>query len=424
MYVFRYVPRPRLPSDIDCSLLDVDKNGYTDCIMSGAEGMLEVIDPLSGALHWCIHIHNNSNSLITSVDFPLLISDVDGDFVNDLLTSCSLNDSNHKYLVVISGRVGNILGSPYEFKNCDAVHNLAIDNTGFLTFTCQFGSDDKKSLISLNEFYFQVLGKKVNSHNSFINQRIKVKTHSNQRMIYSVNGRQLIVNNQGICPGNCSVKVQLIDQRSNSPGNVIYSYSGKNVYGMVPTSMSFKTTENNINSLQGHVNGFIVKYWQWNDLKTDYIFNPEAITKRNIFKIKRHASWNFPPVKIEKRSIPDKVKNVSITEQMLTERVSLITFNSTTINVVNASQSDVKQLCAHLGEKTFCQPDLSLQKYSVLIADLDEDGSKELISYLSTFVVSDEYDENNNAKYQLQSSVKVVRLESELPKLYEAVTKY
>lgn len=63
---------------------------------------------------------------------------------------------------------------------------------------------------------------------------------------------------------------------------------------------------------------------------------------------------------------------------------------------------------------------------AVLIADLDQDGSQELISYLTTYT-------NNNpegssvasdaSKWHLQSRVRVVRLEAELPKLYEAVAR-
>lgn len=391
--------------------------------------MLEVIDPISGGLIWCIHIHNNTNSLITSVDFPVVISDIDKDNVNDLVTSCSLNNSNHNIIVVVSGRVGNILGKPYILKNCDSVQNIEIDDH-ILSYSCQKSDQIQRLSIGLNTFYKQVIDKPL-SPKKLQRQHMKTETQTNnQRMIYSVNGRQLIVNNQGKCPGSCSVSVQLIDQR-NQPGTVIYSYNGKNVYGMVPTSMKFKNSENNVNSLQGHINGFILKYWQWNDIKTenayakDNFHNNEKIVKRNLLDdvlCEQKLPWHFPVTR-QKRSLPDKVKNISITEQMLTERVSLITFNFSNTNVVNASQSDVTQLCAH-ADPIYCQPDLSLQKNSVLIADLDDDGSKELISYLSTFVISDEYDENNNVKYQLQSSVKVVRLESELPKLYEAVTKY
>lgn len=62
----------------------------------------------------------------------------------------------------------------------------------------------------------------------------------------------------------------------------------------------------------------------------------------------------------------------------------------------------------------------------MLIADLDQDGSQELISFLTTYT-------NNNpegssvatdaSKWRLQSRVRVVRLEAELPKLYEAVAR-
>ncbi|GLV43197.1 uncharacterized protein CBL_14124 [Carabus blaptoides fortunei] len=425
-----YVPRQRLASEIDCTLLDVDNNGDTDCIMAGESGLLEAINPLSGAIQWYLHIHNTTTTtIITSVDFPRLILDVDNDHVNDLVTSCSLNGSNHNILVIASGRVGNVLGTPHIVKDCDTVHKLEIDQN-FLSYFCQKGLEIKKSFMSLHDFYFQVFNRTMMKSNITIKkQHSESNSHGDQRMIYSVNGRQLIVNNQGRCPGSCSVSVQLIDQRFNRAGNVMWSYNGTDMYGMVPAKLTFKSSENNINSLQGHVNGFILKFWQWYSTKSDRSYNrdyfsTEKIVKRNLLDniTNLKLAWYFPVVRL-KRSLPlVDFRNVSVTEQMLTERVVLITFNSSTFNIVNASQSDVKQLCAQNLERMYCQPDLSLQENSVLIDDLDGDGSKELISYLSTF--SGDYDEHENVKYQLQSSIKVIRLESELPKLYEAVTKY
>jgi hypothetical protein len=62
----------------------------------------------------------------------------------------------------------------------------------------------------------------------------------------------------------------------------------------------------------------------------------------------------------------------------------------------------------------------------VLIADLDQDGSQELISYLTTYT-TDNPDGSSTAsdasKWHLQSRVRVVQLEAELPKLYEAVAR-
>lgn len=56
---------------------------------------------------------------------------------------------------------------------------------------------------------------------------------------------------------------------------------------------------------------------------------------------------------------------------------------------------------------------------SVLIVDLDEDGSQELISYLVTF-----QPKGKPAAWKLQSKVRLIRLEAELPKLYEAIERH
>lgn len=63
---------------------------------------------------------------------------------------------------------------------------------------------------------------------------------------------------------------------------------------------------------------------------------------------------------------------------------------------------------------------------AVLITDLDQDGSQELISYLTTYT-TDNPEVSSHAsdasKWHLQSRVRVVQLEAELPKLYEAVAR-
>ncbi|XP_071442579.1 uncharacterized protein [Hetaerina americana] len=137
----------------------------------------------------------------------------------------------------------------------------------------------------------------------------------------------------------------------------------------------------------------------------------------------------------------------------LKERVVLITFNDTGLHVINASQSDVTQLCERirstsgsgkkrgkggrlkdkiaqesgtLDQKLRCQPELAFQEQSLLVTDLDKDGYQELVSYLTTYVdyrkdESDSKRRTNSQKWYLESRVKVVLLEAELPKLYEAV---
>lgn len=78
------------------------------------------------------------------------------------------------------------------------------------------------------------------------------------------------------------------------------------------------------------------------------------------------------------------------------------------------SQSNIVQFCRSGKRSDMCQPDLNYQENSVLITDLDQDGSQELVSYYSTFVEM----ENEPNKWKLMTYVQLLRLESELPKLY------
>lgn len=58
----------------------------------------------------------------------------------------------------------------------------------------------------------------------------------------------------------------------------------------------------------------------------------------------------------------------------------------------------------------------------VLLADLDKDGSQDLITYLVTYVPS-EKTADSPTSWSLVSQIRVIRLEHELPKLYEFLHK-
>jgi len=102
--------------------------------------------------------------------------------------------------------------------------------------------------------------------------------------------------------------------------------------------------------------------------------------------------------------------------QMITETVILVLFIGADTRIENTSQSNIVQFCRQDRNEMICQPDLINQENSMLIADLDMDGSQELVSYMSTFVPSDEDPENN---WKLVSYVRLLRLQSELPAYYD-----
>ncbi|KAL1458462.1 hypothetical protein WDU94_008614 [Cyamophila willieti] len=145
-------------------------------------------------------------------------------------------------------------------------------------------------------------------------------------------------------------------------------------------------------------NGFLLKYWEWQTDKEeqeDYYDNDKII-------IIRH----------------------------LQERIVLVMFSpdgSPGPHIVNASQSDIIQLC-HSNSNS-CQPRLSFQEYSLLLADLDQDGSQDLVTYLVTYTPSPA-DKTSPAAtnsdlqtWSLVSQIRVIRLEQELPKLYQFLHK-
>lgn len=56
---------------------------------------------------------------------------------------------------------------------------------------------------------------------------------------------------------------------------------------------------------------------------------------------------------------------------------------------------------------------------SVLLTDLDQDGSHELISFSTTYLNYKDRILPSKETWKLVSKVRLIRLESELPKLYE-----
>lgn len=415
-----YIPRQRIPDHIECGLIDVDNNNERDCLITGEKGLFEAVNAQSGKVHWNVHIHPNNKSLFTSIDFPLIILDVNSDRVNDLITACSIDGSKHNIIIFVSGRMGSVLGEPYVASDCENIDSLILEKN-HLTYYCdKIDHTRTKTYVPYKDLYSKTINKSYTQHYvPFIKQYYKWDTKKMLRNNFYVNGKKLLINNEGTCPGpKCQVIVQLIDNKGDID-NLTWSYTGKNMYGMIPTKLSFKNSENNLN-LQGHVNGYILKFWQWTKAKNSY--TPHYIinkNKRSIFEslTKIKSTWRSH----EKRSIPIE-KNKNLTEVSLEERVMLLTYNATNYKTINASQSYIKQLCSN-DEKEFCQPDLASQENSVLLVDLDGDGSQELISYLSTFITVDATSEDNE-KSILQTTVKVIRLEKELPKLYESVTKY
>lgn len=127
---------------------------------------------------------------------------------------------------------------------------------------------------------------------------------------------------------------------------------------------------------------------------------------------------------IDVASISTFIKYPNFTVHDISERIVLVLFDKQQMHNVNISQTDIVQICARGVIESHtpvpqCQPDLEYQENSLILADLDGDSTSELISYYSTFMAP-EYSPKSPTldNWRLTSLVRVIHLESELPKLF------
>lgn len=372
-----YISKMSTPSDLKCNLFDINLDGRDDCLLLGENG-IEAVDPLKGEILW--HVHGDFESApIRNLEFPFILPDLNGDNVNDLITR--LKGSN-KFLV-ISGKTGIVL---YDLiiNDCDIVQSVALENNNFI-YLCKNGTANTYFKIMASDLCSRVYNR------NLVILPIKISYKSKKVNYYVNNGYKLQVKNIGKCP-MCFTNISLFDVKTNK---ILRNYHYSNTYTMKPTQFSFKPTKTNLLALRGHINGFILKLWQW-PIKTKY---PKQFV-------------NFDQnIRLIKRNIP--ITNTSLARStIISERVVLMLFNDTDIHVTNSSSTEIVQYCFQKEkEDIICQPDLANQEESMLIDDLDGDGLQELISFSSSF--------DMRKNHRLISNIKVICLEEELPKLYD-----
>ncbi|RVE48067.1 hypothetical protein evm_007254 [Chilo suppressalis] len=376
-----YTRENRIPTEINCHLIDVNRDNQKDCIVSGSEGLLAALNPLSGTYYWYMHKHVKMLSNIAAIDFPIMMKDMDKDKVNDLLTVATVYPNvNHNSLLIISGATGNIIGEPMTIHDCISVKLVPEADT--ITYICKNGTTEAVRLISYPNLYRKLLKLDKSNHTSSATVTKKVnlslkKSIGNTREIYTNGPGKLIVENSGECPNSCRVNLKLLLEK-NGTTTVGWEYSANHVYAMRPSSFAFA------NSIRGPI--------------------------------------------INVASISSFIKYTNFTVHDISERIVLVSFDKMQTHNVNVSQTDIVQICVRGQIDTtsplpMCQPDLEYQDQSLMIADLDGDQSHELISYYSTFVAPESYTPKNSNPYdnwRLTSIVRVIRLESELPKLFVA----
>lgn len=428
------------PKSIDCTLIDADLNGSPDCLVMDEYGQLECINPLSGQWIWHSPIYDRKSILKQNdlLDFPLVIPDVDGDGVKDLFFITSYGESKHNKFVMISGRKGELIGDSHVVKECIYVHKLMIDAEYNVMFNCVKEKSEQQRSKPLAELYMLIKHKALDMRkikkqadlpqHKFFGQR---KNTEKQRTIDAVGGKQLVIENRGKCPENCSTTVLLTEE---SNGKVLWNASGKQLYGMQPVRLSFSNIGKDNPSA---IYGFVLKFWEWSQEEPDNRSTRDKRSssdeERNMFShlMVKQQTWVLPDRDTDphtsskvRRSVNQTLRPGTYKTRMryLKEIVKLIVFNSTDTKIENTSQSNVIQFCReNVKDKTdvVCQPDLNYQENSLLIADLDDDGSQELVSYYSTFVKSDS-DTGERSGMKLKTFVQLLRLQSELPKLYNS----
>lgn len=417
------------PEIIDCSLIDADLNGDSDCLVVDEYGQIGCINPVSGQWLWRNNAKMQHRPL--RVSFPLIIPDVNRDGVNDLLVVGRSNNGIYNVIRLVSGAAGTPIGNEYTMTKCTHIHKFQLDSNYKITFNCINNETEIAIIKSLEEIYSLITNRAINlpvpssgnaeiKQHKFFGQR---KDTVNQRNIYSVNGKQLIVENNGKCPDACNVSVTLLEEKDGVT-KVIKNINGTRMYGMVPARLSFNNSAGDTN-----IHGFVIKFWEWgikpqSSLIRDAVAasntasqsNPDEFNKfSNVMRRKR--SWTG--LTIPNDSINRDLSMIPSRMRLIKETVILMVFNSTDVRIENTSQSNIIQFCAseRNGSEPTCQPDLNYQENSLMIADLDKDGSQELVSYYSTYIDAEEA----KNKWKLMTYVQLLRLEAELPKLYDII---
>nr|KAF7431937.1 hypothetical protein H0235_004861 [Vespula pensylvanica] len=348
----------RVPTNIDCISIDTDQSGKSDCIVVGERGLLKSIDPTTGIIHWSSEVH-------TFPKLPVILPDLNSDGIEDLL-SVEVTQGNVSSLVLLSGNTGQLLGK-YIKHNCSLVNIYNLVSEGTILYLCHDMNGITK-YVSLKALL----------NGSSLSQRKREITASPRifktMMLDEQNNywkptryHRLMVENEGICPWeSCKATLNLTLQKQPNQTLRIWEYISPNSFVSKPVFL--------ITSEEPYSTGFVIKFWQWLDT------NP---------------------------SVTDTIPK--IIERKLIERVLIVFVNYTDVQVINASQTDVTQLC----NGTNCQPNLDLRvKFnSIAAANINQEGYPELVSYWSSY--------NNESPKMLTSKIKIVKLDliiSNLPR--------
>ncbi|CAH1101524.1 unnamed protein product [Psylliodes chrysocephalus] len=359
------------PHEINCTTIDVESNGYYDCLVVDSRG-LKVIETISGEALW--HAHSIEQKSIPELEMPIKIEDFDNDGTNELLAVYKKSD-----LLIISGKTGQALSNIKLPSICSSIKLLKTGNLNSIKYICSKTEGIKAtyetSMSDIKSYYL----------NSGANIKLNVVENEDNSTFYQAGDKKLIIENLNICP-ICQSVVTLYSSNNTK----LHLWKFDNAVVMNPIPFTFPSSRP-LYSFETYIHGFILKMWYWQD---------------NSLKLS-------PVTRIYKRNVP--VHNETFHLNKVSERIILIILKENDVQIENVSLTDIYLIC-NGPQHNNCQPDFNNQKDSLLIADLDFDNSLELISYSSSYK---KIDINGDDTWHLTSKINVFRLESEFPKLLE-----
>ncbi|XP_077256480.1 uncharacterized protein LOC143894210 isoform X2 [Temnothorax americanus] len=350
------VPLKRLPTNIDCTSIDIDQSGKPDCIVAGEQGLLISIEPIAGTIHW-------SSTTNTFSKLPVIIPDIDADNIEDLL-SVAIDNANVSSLVFLSSKTGQLL-ERYSINDCISIDIYNLVSNGNISYNCYDNNAKRVTrFISLKGLFHKLnitqIHKKFSTKSAALPRLFEIiKSYDDEYSWRPTPYHHLTVENEGVCPGQfCHTNINLTLQRLTNEPITIWDYVSSNTFASKPVFL--------VTLSKPYTSGFAIKLWQWMDLPLKY------------------------------------TEKAPVMEQMLIERVLIVFANYTYVQALNTSQCNIMQLC----HKFNCQPNLNLRKQftSIKVQYIDNNEFPELISYWSSY--------STDSMKALVSKVQVIKMDS------------
>lgn len=130
------------PIELNCSIIDVDGNGFNDCLVTDEKG-LKAIETVSGETIW--HANSDQEKSIPKLDMPVKVDDFDNDGINDLLSIYKKES-----FLLISGKTGRAFSNMKLAHSCISISNLTLINSA-IKYGCVTEQETKIFQISFND---------------------------------------------------------------------------------------------------------------------------------------------------------------------------------------------------------------------------------------------------------------------------------